>query len=151
MATIFEKILEEQHREVPRVHSILTTDKELLGKWFYLMALGRALDDRAPNYLKQAIGWSYHAPYAGHDGIQLAIGQVFDRSVDHLYPYYRDMLTTLSFFSSSGCHNTNKFSVFINDKIRLVRITFIRNYTVSIVNVSPITQFLLRLYGNCYC
>jgi len=60
------------------------------------MVLGRALDDRAPNYLKQAIGWSYHAPYAGHDGIQLAIGQVFDRSTDHLFPYYRDMLTCLS-------------------------------------------------------
>ena len=44
--------------------------------WFHLLVLGRALDDRAPNYLKQAIGWSYHAPYAGHDGIQLAIGQI---------------------------------------------------------------------------
>ena len=60
------------------------------------MVLGRILDDRAPNYLKQAIGWSYHAPYAGHDGIQLAIGQVFDREKDHLFPYYRDMLTAIS-------------------------------------------------------
>ncbi len=60
------------------------------------MTLGRILDDRAPNYLKQAIGWSYHAPYAGHDGIQLAIGQVFDRENDHLFPYYRDMLTAIS-------------------------------------------------------
>lgn len=60
------------------------------------MVLGRALDEKAPNYLKQAIGWSYHAPYAGHDGIQLAIGQVFNRETDHLFPYYRDMLTVLS-------------------------------------------------------
>lgn len=60
------------------------------------MALGRNLDERAPNYLKQAIGWSYHAPYAGHDGIQLAIGQVFDKDTDHLFPYYRDMLTVIS-------------------------------------------------------
>jgi len=60
------------------------------------MALGRTLDDKAPNYLKQALGWSYHAPYAGHDGIQLAIGQIFNRETDHLFPYYRDMLTTLS-------------------------------------------------------
>ncbi len=60
------------------------------------MVLGRKLDDRAPNYLKQALGWSYHAPYAGHDGIQLAIGQVFDRNTDHLFPYYRDMLTAVS-------------------------------------------------------
>jgi len=60
------------------------------------MVLGRILDDKAPNYLKQALGWSYHAPYAGHDGIQLAIGQIFDKNIDHLFPYYRDMLTTIS-------------------------------------------------------
>jgi len=76
--------------------SIKKTDKETLAKWFKLMLVGRAIDDRAPNYLKQAIGWSYHAPYAGHDGIQLAIGQVFDKESDHLFPYYRDMLTTHS-------------------------------------------------------
>ncbi len=82
--------------EVPKRFNIKKTDKETLSRWFYLMVLGRALDDRAPNYLKQAIGWSYHAPYAGHDGIQLAIGQVFDRNTDHLFPYYRDMLTAIS-------------------------------------------------------
>lgn len=75
---------------------IKRTDKETLAKWFKLMVIGRSLDDRAPNYLKQAIGWSYHAPYAGHDGIQLAIGQVFNKETDHLFPYYRDMLTALS-------------------------------------------------------
>jgi len=82
--------------EIEKVHSILSTEKSVLEKWYYLMALGRIVDDRAPNYLKQAIGWSYHAPYAGHDAIQLAIGQVFERKVDHLFPYYRDMLTTIS-------------------------------------------------------
>ncbi len=76
--------------------SIKKTDKETLRKWLHFLLLGRALDDRAPNYLRQAIGWSYHAPYAGHDGIQLAIGQVFDRNSDHLFPYYRDMLSVLS-------------------------------------------------------
>ncbi len=81
--------------ELKKYH-IKTTDKEILKRWFHLMALGRAMDNKAPNYLKQAIGWSYHAPYAGHDGIQLAIGQVFDRHTDHLFPYYRDMLTALS-------------------------------------------------------
>jgi 2-oxoisovalerate dehydrogenase E1 component len=75
---------------------IKRTDKDTLANWFRLMVVGRALDDRAPNYLKQAIGWSYHAPYAGHDGIQLAIGQVFNKETDHLFPYYRDMLTALS-------------------------------------------------------
>ncbi len=77
-------------------YGIKTTDKATLEKWYRLMTLGRALDDRAPNYLKQAIGWSYHAPYAGHDGIQLAIGQAFDKNTDHLFPYYRDMLTAIS-------------------------------------------------------
>ncbi len=76
--------------------TIRNTDKEILRNWFRLMTIGRMLDDRAPNYLKQALGWSYHAPYAGHDGIQLAIGQVFDRHTDHLFPYYRDMLTAIS-------------------------------------------------------
>jgi len=77
-------------------YGIKHTDKETLAKWMKLMLVGRAVDNRAPNYLKQAIGWSYHAPYAGHDGIQLAIGQIFDRDHDHLFPYYRDMLTSHS-------------------------------------------------------
>ena len=82
--------------EITKRFGIKSTDKETLSRWFYLMVLGRTLDDRAPNYLKQAIGWSYHAPFAGHDGIQLAIGQTFDRKTDHLFPYYRDMLTCIS-------------------------------------------------------
>jgi 2-oxoisovalerate dehydrogenase E1 component len=81
---------------IEKKYNIKKTDKETLKKWYRLMILGRSLDDRAPNYLKQAIGWSYHAPYAGHDGIQLAIGQVFDKETDHLFPYYRDMLTNIS-------------------------------------------------------
>jgi len=79
-----------------RKYHIKTTEKETLENWFRLMVMGRIIDDRAPNYLKQAIGWSYHAPFAGHDGIQLAIGQVFEREHDHLFPYYRDMLTAIS-------------------------------------------------------
>jgi len=81
--------------EMSKYH-IKQTDKETLRNWFYLMTLGRAIDNKAPNYLKQAIGWSYHAPFAGHDGIQLAIGQIFDKDTDHLFPYYRDMLTAIS-------------------------------------------------------
>ena len=71
-------------------------DPTLLKTWYFLLSLGRQLDDRAPNYLKQATGWSYHAPYAGHDAIQLAIGQIFEIGKDHLFPYYRDMQTALS-------------------------------------------------------
>lgn len=82
--------------DVPVRYSIKKTDKETLLKWYHLITLGRTLDDRAPNYLKQAVGWSYHAPAAGHDGIQLAIGQVFRRNKDHLFPYYRDLQTCVS-------------------------------------------------------
>ena len=77
-------------------YDIKTTDVEILKKWYHLMTLGRALDEKAPSYLLQSLGWSYHAPYAGHDGIQLAIGQVFTLGEDFLFPYYRDMLTVLS-------------------------------------------------------
>lgn len=76
--------------------TIRSVDKKTLEKWYRLLTLGRQIDNKAPNYLKQALGWSYHAPYAGHDGIQMAIGQVFDKEHDHLFPYYRDMLTAIS-------------------------------------------------------
>ena len=39
------------------------------------------------------MGWSYHAPCAGHEGIQLAIGQAFRQKKDYLFPYYRDLMT----------------------------------------------------------
>ena len=70
--------------------------REELCHWYELMHLGRILDDKAPNYLKQAIGWSYHAPCAGHDGIQLAAGLAFRPGRDYLFPYYRDLLTCLA-------------------------------------------------------
>lgn len=70
--------------------------REDLARWYELMHLGRILDDKAPNYLKQAIGWSYHAPCAGHDGIQLAAGLAFRAGQDFLFPYYRDMMTCLA-------------------------------------------------------
>ena len=79
-----------------RRYTLDKTPKTTLEDWYKLMTIGRMLDEKAPNYLKQALGWSYHAPYAGHDGIQLAIGQVFDKDNDFLFPYYRDMLTAIS-------------------------------------------------------
>lgn len=82
--------------KVAKKFTIKNTDKNTLRGWYELMTIGRMIDERAPNYLKQAIGWSYHAPYAGHDGIQLAIGQIFTIGEDHLFPYYRDMLTCIS-------------------------------------------------------
>ena len=85
-----------KNTQIPEIFSIKTTPRETLVKWFRLMTIGRIIDEKAPNYLKQAIGWSYHAPYAGHDGIQLAVGQHFEKNKDHIFLYYRDMLTALS-------------------------------------------------------
>lgn len=79
-----------------RKYTLDSVSKDTLKSWYSLMTLGRQLDEKAPNYLKQALGWSYHAPYAGHDGIQLAIGQTFNKETDFLFPYYRDMLTAIS-------------------------------------------------------
>ncbi|MFP4526907.1 MAG: thiamine pyrophosphate-dependent enzyme [Candidatus Kapaibacterium sp.] len=71
-------------------------DKETVIEWYKLNHMGRKLDDKAALYLKMAKGWSYHAPFAGHDGIQLAIGRIFRKNKDFLFPYYRDMMTSLS-------------------------------------------------------
>jgi 2-oxoisovalerate dehydrogenase E1 component len=69
-------------------------DKQL--EWYRLIHLGRLLDDKARNYLRQAKGWSYHASHAGHDGVQVALGLAFRPNKDFLFPYYRDMLTCLA-------------------------------------------------------
>ncbi len=69
---------------------------ETLLQWYELMHLGRLLDEKAANYLKQAKGWSYHAPCAGHEGIQLALGASFRQGHDYLFPYYRDLMTSLA-------------------------------------------------------
>ncbi len=71
-------------------------DRETLLKWFRLMDLGRITDTAAANYLKKAMGWSYHAPCAGHEGIQLAMGVSFRAKKDYLFPYYRDLMTCLA-------------------------------------------------------
>ncbi|MEO8505411.1 MAG: thiamine pyrophosphate-dependent enzyme, partial [Acidobacteriota bacterium] len=74
----------------------LDPSRDELERWYALMHLGRILDDKAPNYLKQNLGWSYHAPAAGHDGIQIALGVTFRQSHDYLFPYYRDLSTCLA-------------------------------------------------------
>lgn len=71
-------------------------DKATLLDWYVTQHLGRRLDEKAANYLKMAKGWSYHAPFAGHDGIQLALGKIFRPGKDFLFPYYRDLLTSLA-------------------------------------------------------
>jgi 2-oxoisovalerate dehydrogenase E1 component len=82
--------------ELSRVSGVPEVSREELKKWYGLMHLGRVLDDKAPNYLKQGLGWSYHAPCAGHDAIQLALGMTFRPGRDYLFPYYRDLTTCLA-------------------------------------------------------
>ena len=42
---------------VKKRYGIKTTDKETLRRWYYLLYLGRLLDEKAPSYLLQSIGW----------------------------------------------------------------------------------------------
>jgi 2-oxoisovalerate dehydrogenase E1 component len=72
----------------------VAVDKQL--NWYKLIHQARLIDDKARNYIRQAKGWSYHASHAGHDGIQLALGLSFRPGKDYLFPYYRDMLTSLA-------------------------------------------------------
>ncbi|MCC6150477.1 MAG: 2-oxoisovalerate dehydrogenase [Planctomycetes bacterium] len=63
---------------------------------YRLMYLGRLIDNEAPNFLRKAMGWSYHAPNAGHDAIQLALGCTFRPGKDYFFPYYRDLTSCLA-------------------------------------------------------
>ena len=74
----------------------ISPSREELRRWFALMHMARILDEKAPNFLKQGLGWSYHAPCAGHDGIQIALGTTFRPGRDWLFPYYRDLATCLA-------------------------------------------------------
>jgi 2-oxoisovalerate dehydrogenase E1 component len=82
------------YRPLADASGVAEIEKQL--EWYRLISLGRMLDDKARNYLRQAKGWSYHASHAGHDGIQLALGLAFRPNKDYLFPYYRDMLTCLA-------------------------------------------------------
>ncbi len=81
---------------LPESFKALSPSREELRQWYRLMHMGRVLDEKAPNYLKQGLGWSYHAPCAGHDGIQVALGTTFRPRRDYLFPYYRDLTTCLA-------------------------------------------------------
>jgi len=74
----------------------ITVHNNTLKRWYQLIHLGRLLDQKAANYVRQAKGWSYHSSCAGHEGIQLILGLSFRQSKDFLFPYYRDMVTCLA-------------------------------------------------------
>jgi 2-oxoisovalerate dehydrogenase E1 component len=86
----------QEAADLHRENRIAGVSREEVRKWYGLMHLSRVLDDKAPNYLKQGLGWSYHAPCAGHDAIQLALGMTFRPGRDYLFPYYRDLATCVA-------------------------------------------------------
>jgi 2-oxoisovalerate dehydrogenase E1 component len=88
--------LTDQTAQLERTPELAGSSREELKKWYGVMHLARVLDDKAPNYLKQGLGWSYHAPSAGHDAIQLALGMTFRPGRDYLFPYYRDLTTAVA-------------------------------------------------------
>ena len=63
---------------------------------YRLLRITRLIDEEAPNFLRKNLGWSYHAPAAGHEAIQLALGSTFRPGIDYLFPYYRDLCTVLA-------------------------------------------------------
>ncbi len=71
----------------------ISVHKNTLNRWYQIMHMGRILDQKAGNYVKQGKGWSYHSSFVGHDGIQLILGLSFRQGKDFLFPYYRDLLT----------------------------------------------------------
>ena len=53
------------------------TDGAEVKEWYRITHLGRLIETKAYGYIRKAQGWSYHAPFAGHDGIQLALVECF--------------------------------------------------------------------------
>jgi len=97
-AKVIKMMFQNKERDVELYSQFDTKgfDKETIIEWYKLNHLGRKLDEKAALYLKMAKGWSYHASFAGHDGIQLALGKIFRQGKDFMFPYYRDMLTSLA-------------------------------------------------------
>ncbi len=91
-----DRVTPQGTAELTSVSGLPDVSREELKKWYGLMHLARVLDEKAPNYLKQGLGWSYHAPCAGHDAIQLALGMTFRPNHDYLFPYYRDLATCVA-------------------------------------------------------
>ena len=46
-----------QKNYIKKRYGIKITDKDTLRRWYHLLYLGRLLDEKAPSYLLQSIGW----------------------------------------------------------------------------------------------
>lgn len=74
----------------------ISVHSNTLKRWYEFIHLGRELDLKAANYVRQSKGWSYQSSCAGHEGIQLILGLSFRQGKDFLFSYYRDLLTCLA-------------------------------------------------------
>ncbi|MBI1807456.1 MAG: 2-oxoisovalerate dehydrogenase [Ignavibacteria bacterium] len=81
---------------MPLLDTGITVHSKTLRHWYQLIHLGRLLDLKAATYVRQSKGWSYHSSCAGHEGIQLILGLSFRQGKDFLFPYYRDLMTSLA-------------------------------------------------------
>jgi 2-oxoisovalerate dehydrogenase E1 component len=80
----------------PLTDNGITVHSKTLRRWYQLIHLGRQIDTKAANYVRQGKGWSYQSSCAGHEGIQLILGLSFRPGKDFLFSYYRDLLTCLA-------------------------------------------------------
>jgi len=80
----------------PLPDSGISVHTKTLQRWYQLIHLGRLIDQKAALYVRQSKGWSYHSSCAGHEGIQLILGLSFRQSKDFIFPYYRDLVTSLA-------------------------------------------------------
>lgn len=90
------KITAERQSLLPLPDHGISVHTQTLKRWYQLIHLGRLLDQKAATYVRQAKGWSYQSSCAGHEGIQLILGLSFRQRKDFLFPYYRDLLTSLA-------------------------------------------------------
>ncbi len=81
---------------IPLSDGGISVHAKTLKRWYELIHLGRLLDLKAAAYVRQGKGWSYQSSCAGHEGIQLILGLSFRQEKDFLFPYYRDLLTSLA-------------------------------------------------------
>jgi 2-oxoisovalerate dehydrogenase E1 component len=60
-----------------------------------MMLIARTVDNKAMNLLRQGKTF-FHISGAGHEAVQVAIGQSLNPNKDWLFPYYRDLATVVS-------------------------------------------------------
>jgi 2-oxoisovalerate dehydrogenase E1 component len=79
----------------PKSGSSTELSKEEALKALRLMLVGRSIDNKAMNLLKQGKTF-FHIAGSGHEAIQVATGLALNPKKDWFFPYYRDLALTQS-------------------------------------------------------